>query len=673
MPDAKTYRAFISYNHAADAATAAALASSLTRFARPWYQRRAMRVFLDKNSMSADPTLWGAIEHALAQAEWLILLACPASAASPWVQRELAWWRAHRPVSRLIIVRTGGEIVWDKTVGTDFDWVASTALSPALKSLYRDEPLWVDFMAAAAAPRKTVADPVFRDAFLTIAAPIHGVSKDALWSAEGAEQRKRVAAAGVASALVAVFAWGTYNQWQVSMDRKENLASIQLGAKAFLALPASPQLAAQIALAGVALRPSGIAASALRSAAAMLAPASAPVFERFVPGAVGIAFSPDGERLAVLAGDGDTTIFDAVRGDVLARLTPSRPFTATAIAWGAGAAIAIGAADGLHLWRLGEPGPATAPTEWPLRPLPAVRALAFAAAGKHLALAHADGSVSIVDARSGDTTQRFAAHAGAANAVAFSADGTRLATGGEDANGGEAVLWSLATGRRVLTLRLPQAVVSVDFNLKGGSTLAEHMLAVADRVGTVQVVDAGIALAAGSALSSSPSPSPSPSPSSSSSSSPSPALSSPSAAGIELPLQRPAVAARFVASGRCLALAAAQGPVAVHSMLGFERLFEFGAAAEGQPPVIAMALGQTRRFAVLDAAGRIAVHDQPLCGDAEAVCGVAAERVVSMTVQDRLRWIPADVDVAAPAQQAPGPQCRKLIARVFARAPGATR
>lgn len=86
-----------------------------------------------------------------------------------------------------------------------------------------------------------------------------------------------------------------------------------------------------------------------------------------------------------------------------------------------------------------------------------------------------------------------------------------------------------------------------------------------------------------------------------------------------------------------------------------------------------MALGQTRRFAVLDTAGRFVVHDQPLCGDAEAVCGFAEARVVAMSVQDRLRWIPADVDEGAPAQQPPGPQCRKLIDRVFARAPGAIR
>ena len=98
------YRAFISYNRA-DSAIAAALAVSLSRFARPWFAMRAMRVFLDKNSLATDPTLSGAIDRGLAQSEWVILLASPASAASPWVCHEVAWWVAHRPLSKMIIAR----------------------------------------------------------------------------------------------------------------------------------------------------------------------------------------------------------------------------------------------------------------------------------------------------------------------------------------------------------------------------------------------------------------------------------------------------------------------------------------------------------------------------------------------------------------------------------------
>ena len=50
------YKAFLSYSHAADGKLAPALQSALQRFARPWYQLRAMRVFRDKTSLAATPS-----------------------------------------------------------------------------------------------------------------------------------------------------------------------------------------------------------------------------------------------------------------------------------------------------------------------------------------------------------------------------------------------------------------------------------------------------------------------------------------------------------------------------------------------------------------------------------------------------------------------------------------
>ena len=39
---------------------------------------------------------WGSIEAALKGSRFFILLASPESARSVWVQREVAFWRAHR-------------------------------------------------------------------------------------------------------------------------------------------------------------------------------------------------------------------------------------------------------------------------------------------------------------------------------------------------------------------------------------------------------------------------------------------------------------------------------------------------------------------------------------------------------------------------------------------------
>ena len=79
------YTAFISYSHASDAAVAAAVQSSLHHFAKPWYRRRAMRVFRDKTSLSASPALWPSLEAALSASEFLVLMASPQSAHSVWI------------------------------------------------------------------------------------------------------------------------------------------------------------------------------------------------------------------------------------------------------------------------------------------------------------------------------------------------------------------------------------------------------------------------------------------------------------------------------------------------------------------------------------------------------------------------------------------------------------
>src|SRR5206468_3151326 len=52
------YDAFISYSHEGDQRIAASLRSALHRFAKPWYMLRALRVFLDRASLSAAPDLW---------------------------------------------------------------------------------------------------------------------------------------------------------------------------------------------------------------------------------------------------------------------------------------------------------------------------------------------------------------------------------------------------------------------------------------------------------------------------------------------------------------------------------------------------------------------------------------------------------------------------------------
>ena len=125
-------------------AAGAAVQTGLERFAKPWYRMRALRVFRDKLSLSASPGLWSSIERGLEASQWMLLMASPEAARSPWVRKEVGWWLGHHRAARLLVVLTGGQLAWDPTRG-DFDWSRTDALpEDVLGGAFAEEPLWVD-------------------------------------------------------------------------------------------------------------------------------------------------------------------------------------------------------------------------------------------------------------------------------------------------------------------------------------------------------------------------------------------------------------------------------------------------------------------------------------------------------------------------------------------------
>src|SRR6267378_2426899 len=130
-PRMALYDAFVSYSHAKDKPIAAALQRAVQTLGKPWYRRRALRVFRDDTSLSATPHLWPTIDQALGQSRFLILLASPEAAASPWVNKEVAYWLDHKSADTLLIAVTDGELSWDSAIN-DFARRADTPLPPAL-------------------------------------------------------------------------------------------------------------------------------------------------------------------------------------------------------------------------------------------------------------------------------------------------------------------------------------------------------------------------------------------------------------------------------------------------------------------------------------------------------------------------------------------------------------
>ncbi len=209
------YDAFISYSHAKDKPIAAALQSVVQRLGKPWYRRRALRVFRDDTSLSATPHLWPSIEQALGESRFLILLASPEAAASPWVGKEIEYWLAHKSPETLLIALTGGALAWDHAKG-DFAWAATTPLPAVLQAQFAAEPRWVDLGAYrdGANPR----DARFMDLGADFAAAIHGMPKEDLLSQEVRQQRRALTLAWSAAGTLFVLggAPSGSGRWQTS-------------------------------------------------------------------------------------------------------------------------------------------------------------------------------------------------------------------------------------------------------------------------------------------------------------------------------------------------------------------------------------------------------------------------------------------------------------------------
>ena len=166
---ARGFDAFVSYSHAADGRLAPALQTALQSIGKPWYRRRALRVFRDTTSLSASPELWPAIERALERSRHFILLVSPDAAASPWVDQEVGWWRAHRESATCLIALTAGELGWDERRA---DFTAESSVPPSLRGWFPSDPLWIDLRWAHDKDHLSTRNPTFRDAAATLAAPI---------------------------------------------------------------------------------------------------------------------------------------------------------------------------------------------------------------------------------------------------------------------------------------------------------------------------------------------------------------------------------------------------------------------------------------------------------------------------------------------------------------------
>jgi len=304
VPAAATlYDAFISYSHAADGRLAPRLQAGLQRLARPLFRPRALHVFRDATGLSATPELWPTIQRALDGSRYLVLMASPRSAGSPWVRDEVEHWLDRSPAARegkaahrLLIVLSDGEIEWDAAAGR-FDAARTTALPPRLHhGVFTHEPLWVDVRGAGTLEDLSLQNPYFREKVADLAATIHGRSKEELIGEDVRLARRSRRLAWSASLLLAALAIAATGFGLVARRQRNQARAGLQAALAVASVDIDPARSLRHALNAVETAQTASALSALREAAirsTLTAELSADS-GRIVTG----GFSPDGASLA---------------------------------------------------------------------------------------------------------------------------------------------------------------------------------------------------------------------------------------------------------------------------------------------------------------------------------------------------------------------------------------
>lgn len=248
--DAFGYDSFISYC-AADSDLARAIQRGLHRIGRGLGRLRARRVFRFETDMVTSPALWPVLQDALDRSRSLIVLLSPDAAGSAWVDREVAYWVERHGSSRLFLVLGRGCLAWDAET-CRFDTAAGDAAPPTLtaRSVFVDEPGYVDLTWVGPAEQADLRTGRFRDKIVELAAAVDDRSRDEIDSDDLRELRRfrryRRAAVSVlailtvASMLTAAVA---VRQRDEAVNQRAQAVSRQLVTESHAARAADPRAA----------------------------------------------------------------------------------------------------------------------------------------------------------------------------------------------------------------------------------------------------------------------------------------------------------------------------------------------------------------------------------------------------------------------------------------------
>lgn len=487
------YWAFISYSHR-DQAWAEWLHRALETYRVPRrlvgrdsaagpVPRRLFPVFRDQEELPSSPNLSGAIDQALRQSRYLIVIASPYGAVSKWVDQEIARFRSLGRGDRILCLIVDGEPHAELQPDKGF----LECFPPALRAIDGIEPIAADVRPGrdgrAAARIKLIAG-------------LLGVGLDELRRRERRRrllQRLSWTAAGLVAAAMFAAVWiGQQREKQLALAQQALQEHIQtVYEKGRQELIAHNQARAAVYL-NEAYR-LGVDTPALRL---MLARAMHIVDAQRAAlqngsAVTALRFSPNSRLLATVAFDDVGRIWSLDSGRKLFEW-PFPRYGTNDPRFSRDSRLIFYKTVGndyshavLHVWDMSQ-GRELASLQTPyfdhtFNPINQ--------GSRHVAVATPDGNAVIVDLQSGRVVKTIQGHYTVAG---FSRDGSRFFTGEED---GEVVVWSGDASRKLRTLHgLAGHIVDIDDTEDG------HLIAASARDGSIrvwQLADGRLRMAAG--------------------------------------------------------------------------------------------------------------------------------------------------------------------------------
>jgi WD40 repeat protein len=469
------FDAFISYSHAFDGQLAPAVQNGLQRLTKPWYKLRALRIFRDETGLTVNTALWASIEVALNNSKFFILMASPQAAKSKWVDREIQHWLAKDPEAkdRILIVLTEGELFWDSQ-SNDFDWQRSTNVSKVLSGVFKEEPRYLDLRWARSETQLDLRHSQFRNAIADIAAPIHESDKDDLESEDIRQQRLtlRIAwTAGIglvvllAIAMIAgFFAQRNANlaraeaalrakQQAIAEEQRQIAVAGRLAAQARNRMIDNPPLSLLLALESQKIAQTDEAAQ-LIAELPYYYPPQAEIFSAHTGPVGSVAWNPIEPILASGGEDSAIILWDANTGQIITKLAGPTEDAVGALAWSPdGSQLAASYWSSFRIWDIKKNNY----TELELKNVVALfgaNDIAWSTDGSRIAGVTQYSGI-VWDLMKRQVTSRLQGHHVGLAAVsemadvAFSPDGTRLATSADDRT---VVIWDLSTNLPIMRL-----------------------------------------------------------------------------------------------------------------------------------------------------------------------------------------------------------------------------